>query len=147
MESHNKDNSTARVGDWLEVAGVAGSPPRRGEISEILGAPGHTHFRVRWDEGHEFSSTQQITRRSCITQPTGGIDRHERYAPLRPSARRALGVERGGLDEADQCSNAGRIRYQDRFGSELARLLDADRLWIGDEVPQHDRIADAPSTD
>jgi hypothetical protein len=53
MESHNKDNSTARVGDWLEVAGVAGSPPRRGEISEILGVPGHTHFRVRWDEGHE----------------------------------------------------------------------------------------------
>jgi len=44
----------ARAGDWLELAGSpAGAPPRRGQIVEILGHPGHMHFRVRWDEQHE----------------------------------------------------------------------------------------------
>ena len=52
----NRDNSytdTVNVGDWLEVNGTPGNPSRRGEIVEILGAPGHAHFRVRWDEEHE----------------------------------------------------------------------------------------------
>jgi hypothetical protein len=43
----------AQVGDWLEVNGLPGWPPRRGEIVEVLGPPGHVHFRVRWDEKHE----------------------------------------------------------------------------------------------
>ncbi len=43
----------ARVGDWLEVAGPPGSPIRRGQVREVLGGPGHLHFRVRWDEEHE----------------------------------------------------------------------------------------------
>jgi hypothetical protein len=43
----------ARAGDWLEARGIHGAPPRRGEILEILGRPGHEHFRVRWDEQHE----------------------------------------------------------------------------------------------
>src|SRR5271165_5222414 len=75
MESHNKDNSTARAGDWLEVAGVAGSPPRRGEIREILGAPGHTHFRVRWDEGPRVSRLPSRSRgdRASRSQPGGSI--------------------------------------------------------------------------
>jgi hypothetical protein len=38
---------------WLELKGVADRPSRRGLIMETLGAPGHTHFRVRWVEGHE----------------------------------------------------------------------------------------------
>lgn len=45
--------AAARVGDWIEVDGVGGSSPRRGEIAAVLGAPGHIHFRVRWDEEHE----------------------------------------------------------------------------------------------
>jgi hypothetical protein len=43
----------ARVGDWVEACGVHGEPARRGEIVELLGAPGHEHYRVRWDERHE----------------------------------------------------------------------------------------------
>lgn len=43
----------ARQGDWLEVDAVGGGPPRRGQILEVLGRPGHRHFRVRWDEQHE----------------------------------------------------------------------------------------------
>ncbi len=43
----------ARVGDWLEEQGIHGHPPRRGEIREVLGRPGHEHYRVRWDEEHE----------------------------------------------------------------------------------------------
>jgi len=43
----------ARPGDWIEVEGTRGSNPRRGEVLEVLGAPGHVHFRVRWDEQHD----------------------------------------------------------------------------------------------
>ncbi len=53
MTSHVQDLDAARAGDWLEVKGVSDSPSRRGEIVQVLGTPGHPHFRVRWDEGHE----------------------------------------------------------------------------------------------
>ena len=48
---HRTDD--ARVGDWVECRGIHGEPPRRGrDRLEILGRPGHAHFRVRWDEQH-----------------------------------------------------------------------------------------------
>ena len=31
----------------------AGEPSRLGEILEVLGATGHVHYRVRWDDGRE----------------------------------------------------------------------------------------------
>jgi hypothetical protein len=43
----------ARPGDWVEVNVIGGGPSRRGMILEVLGAPGHEHYRVRWDEEHE----------------------------------------------------------------------------------------------
>jgi hypothetical protein len=44
----------AKRGDWLVVHGHAvGEPERTGEILEVLGEPGHEHYRVRWDEEHE----------------------------------------------------------------------------------------------
>ena len=43
----------AQVGDRIEARGIHGEPPRRGEIVEILGEPGHERYRVRWDEHHE----------------------------------------------------------------------------------------------
>ena len=43
----------AQVGDWIEVDGLPGRPPRRGQVTEVLGAAGHEHYRVRWDERHE----------------------------------------------------------------------------------------------
>ncbi len=45
--------AVARVGDWLEARGIHGEPPRRGQIVEILGGPGHEHYKVHWDEQHE----------------------------------------------------------------------------------------------
>lgn len=44
---------TAHTGDWIEVNGIPGYPPRRGEVLEVFGHPGHEHYRVRWDEKHE----------------------------------------------------------------------------------------------
>ncbi len=41
------------VGDLLEARGIHGEPARRGQIVEILGEPGHEHYKVRWDEQHE----------------------------------------------------------------------------------------------
>lgn len=49
--THTKD--TARPGDWVEVSGLPGRAPRNGQIIEVLGGPGHEHYRVRWDEQHE----------------------------------------------------------------------------------------------
>jgi RimK family alpha-L-glutamate ligase len=44
----------AEVGDQIQITGhVVGDAPRRAEILEVLGDPGHEHFRVRWEDGHE----------------------------------------------------------------------------------------------
>jgi hypothetical protein len=43
----------AAAGDWLEVAGLPGRPARRGHVLQVLGRPGHEHYRVQWDEEHE----------------------------------------------------------------------------------------------
>lgn len=50
-ERHQRKH--AQAGDWLEVNGIPGYAARRGEILEILGRPGHEHYRVHWDEQHE----------------------------------------------------------------------------------------------
>ena len=42
-----------RPGDWLEARSISGGPPHRGQIVEVLGAPSHRRYRVRWDEEHE----------------------------------------------------------------------------------------------
>jgi hypothetical protein len=47
------DIRNAHVGDWIEVDAVGGGSSHRGQITEILGAEGHQHYRVRWDEAHE----------------------------------------------------------------------------------------------
>jgi uncharacterized protein DUF1918 len=53
--AHHATHSRAdgEKGDWIEVHGLPGLPPRRGQILEVLGRPGHVHYRVRWDERHE----------------------------------------------------------------------------------------------
>ena len=57
----------ADVGDELIVESLnLGSPPRKGEILEVLGTGEHTHYRVRWDEGRETvffpASTSHVVR-------------------------------------------------------------------------------------
>ena len=42
------------VGDVIVVEGHrVGEGRRTGEILEILGSPGHEHYRVRWEDGRE----------------------------------------------------------------------------------------------
>jgi len=43
----------AQPGDWVEVDGIRGAGPRRGEVLAVLGSAEHPHLRVRWDEKHE----------------------------------------------------------------------------------------------
>ena len=43
----------ASPGDWISAHSISGGLPRRGEIVEVIGRPGHERFRVRWDEAHE----------------------------------------------------------------------------------------------
>ena len=45
---------SAKAGDLIEITGhTVGDAPRTAEILEVLGASGHEHFRVRWEDGHE----------------------------------------------------------------------------------------------
>ncbi len=43
----------AHVGDRLEARGIHGEAVKSGEVVEVLGGPGHAHYRVRWDDDHE----------------------------------------------------------------------------------------------
>lgn len=74
MESHDQDIAAACAGDWLEVKGVADGPSRRGKIMEVLGVPGHPHFRVRWDEGHE-SIVYPADHEAIVHHPAGATER------------------------------------------------------------------------
>jgi hypothetical protein len=41
-------------GDVVLVSGHrVGEAPRKGEILDVLGDPGHEHYRVRWENGRE----------------------------------------------------------------------------------------------
>ena len=43
-----------RVGDLVVIEGRrVGQGRRIGEILEVLGEPGHEHYRVRWETGQE----------------------------------------------------------------------------------------------
>jgi hypothetical protein len=56
----------ASAGDQITVESEkAGSPPRIGEILEVLEAPYGTSYHVRWEDGHEttihpFAGTVRI---------------------------------------------------------------------------------------
>jgi len=44
----------AEVGDQIVVEAVKLETPRRnGEVIEVLGEGDRTHYRVRWQDGHE----------------------------------------------------------------------------------------------
>ena len=44
---------SCEVGARIEVHDTSGTVTRDGEIFEVLGRPGHEHYRVRWSDGHE----------------------------------------------------------------------------------------------
>lgn len=45
---------TAEPGDVIVIGGHhLGESPRKGEVLEVLGEPGHPHYRVRWDDDRE----------------------------------------------------------------------------------------------
>ena len=49
-----KDALRGQPGDVVIVEGYrVGESRRLGEILEVLGTPGHEHYRVRWEEGRE----------------------------------------------------------------------------------------------
>lgn len=57
-------------GDVIEIDGRrVGDVPRTGEVLEVLGEPGHRHYRVRWDEEHE--SVFYPARETAVTVRAG----------------------------------------------------------------------------
>ena len=53
MKTHDAQRPVAGARDLREGAGVPRGPARHGLVLEVLGRPGHEHYRVRWDEEHE----------------------------------------------------------------------------------------------
>lgn len=51
----------AKKGDRIVVESEhVGTPPREGEILEVIERAGGTSFRVRWDDGHESMFTPSV---------------------------------------------------------------------------------------
>jgi Domain of unknown function (DUF1918) len=60
------------AGNLVEVTGHrVGESRRSGEVLEVLGEPGHRHYRVRWEDGSE-----------TILYPSGDVS-------IRPARKRA----------------------------------------------------------
>jgi Domain of unknown function (DUF1918) len=52
--AQTKNGLGGRIGDLVVVEGRrVGQGRRIGEILEVLGEPGHQHYRVRWDSERE----------------------------------------------------------------------------------------------
>jgi Domain of unknown function (DUF1918) len=52
--SRSTQQPVAAVGDVIIIGGHhVGDSRRAGEILEVLGSPGHEHYRVRWDDDRE----------------------------------------------------------------------------------------------
>ncbi len=50
----SNDATGVKPGYIIEIHGHrVGDHPRLGEILEVLGEPGHTHYRVRWEDDRE----------------------------------------------------------------------------------------------
>jgi len=48
------ESRSAEAGDLIVVEGHrVGDSRRTGEILEVIGDPGHEHYRVRWEDGHD----------------------------------------------------------------------------------------------
>lgn len=70
---------SAQAGDVIVIEGhQVGEGRRMGEILEVLGEPGHEHYRVRWEDDREtvFYPSSDAT-----------IHRHEAGPAPRKSAR------------------------------------------------------------
>ncbi len=74
-----KQSTKASPGDVVVISGrTVGAKPRMGEILEVLGAPGHEHYRVRWEDGHE----------SIFYPGNDAVIRHRERAPRAAKAAR-----------------------------------------------------------
>lgn len=67
----------AEVGDLIEIHGHRlGEHSRFGEILEVLGAAGHEHYRVRWEDDREsiFTPGNDATIRHAQTPTSSPVE-------------------------------------------------------------------------
>jgi hypothetical protein len=74
MGTQSVTKAGAEVGDILVIAGhQVGGVQQLAEILEVVGEPGHEHFRVRWEDGRETTiypgSDASVHRRARKEKP------------------------------------------------------------------------------
>lgn len=84
----------AARGDTVEVSGRrVGDSGRKGEILDVLGAAGHPHYLVRWEDGHESvlypGEGTTIHAHAGRVQPTPALDLAAATADLAETLRDA----------------------------------------------------------
>jgi Domain of unknown function (DUF1918) len=73
-------SSEAQAGDVVVIEGHrVGEGRRIGEVLEVLGEPGHVHYRVRWDDDHE----------SVFYPSSDAIIQHAEHKHSKEGARRS----------------------------------------------------------
>lgn len=64
--SEKSEGHRPQTGDVIEVSEHrVGDTPRLGELLEVIGKPGHEHYRVRWADGSEsifYPSSDTVIR-------------------------------------------------------------------------------------
>jgi hypothetical protein len=59
----------AHVADQIIVDSIqVDQEPRKGQVLEVLGEPGHEHYRVQWEDGHESSFFPSSTAHTVQVQ-------------------------------------------------------------------------------
>jgi Ala-tRNA(Pro) deacylase len=96
--THTKRRPRARVGDVVAIEGRrVGQAGRSGQILEILGEPGHEHFRVRWEDGHEsvfYPGADAVVRRKTASRgKTKPATSPSAVSLMRELAQKELGYE------------------------------------------------------
>jgi hypothetical protein len=68
LSQPNETTFKAEAHDLIVIGGHrVGEPERVGEILAVLGKPGHEHYRVLWEDGHEsvfYPSNDAVIRHS-----------------------------------------------------------------------------------
>jgi Ala-tRNA(Pro) deacylase len=134
----------ARIGDVVAVAGRrVGDSGRSGEILEILGEPGHEHFRVRWEDEHEsvfYPASDAIIKKRTRHAKTRRAQSPGAVALMRELAKRELGYELIPHTHTERAGDEAAALGLDAADVAKTIVLTSERGYIRAVVPASERL-------